>query len=123
MVFTMHRRDRHRLQTSAEIVDAAEQIVLTADLEGLTVAAVADAIGMTAGALYRYFPSRDAIVAAVELRVIVSLAAAVDRAVAAAAADDLARIVAVADGILGFARAEPTRYGLLSRMFAVPPET
>ena len=120
MSFTMNRRDRQRLETAAEIVDAAEQIVLTADLEGLTVAAVADAIGVTAGALYRYYPSRDAIVAAVELRVIVALAAAVDRAVAAADDDDLARIVAVADGIVGFARAEPTRYGLLSRMFAVP---
>jgi AcrR family transcriptional regulator len=116
----MTRRDRIRAQTSAEIVGAAEQIVLDADLEGLTVAAVAEAIGMTAGALYRYFPSRDAIVAAVQLRVIVRLAEAVDAAVASAVDDDVARIVAVGDGILAFARAEPRRYGLLSRMFAIP---
>lgn len=116
----MSRRDRQRARTTAEIVDAAEQIVLDADLEGLTVGAIATAIGMTPGALYRYFPSRDAIVGAVQLRVIVRLAAAVDEAMAGAGDDDVARIVAIADGILGFARAEPRRYGLLSRMFAVP---
>jgi AcrR family transcriptional regulator len=120
MRFTMDRRDRQRLHTAAEIVDAAERIVLRADLEGLTVHGVAEAIGMTAGALYRYFPSRDAIVAAVQLRVVVRLAAAVDDAVRLAPDDDLARIVAVGDGIVSFARAEPNRYALLARMLAVP---
>jgi AcrR family transcriptional regulator len=119
-MFTMERRHRKRLETAAEIVDAAEQIVLAADLEALTVQAIAEAIGMTAGALYRYFPSRDAIVAAVQLRVIERLAAAVDSAVAAAPEDPLARIVAVGEAIVAFARAEPVRYGLLSRMLAVP---
>ncbi len=114
------RRDRRRLETAADIVDAAEQIVQAADLEGLTVAALADAIGLTAGALYRYFPSRDAIVAAVQRRVIARVAAAVDAGVAAAPADDRSRIVAVGDAIVAFASREPVAYSMLSRMFAVP---
>ncbi|MEQ1569064.1 MAG: helix-turn-helix domain-containing protein, partial [Myxococcota bacterium] len=65
----MDHLTRRRAATAEEIVDSAEQLVLAADLESLTVQAIATGIGMTAGALYRYFPSRAAIVAAVQRRV------------------------------------------------------
>jgi AcrR family transcriptional regulator len=114
----MDRRARYREQTAAEIVDAAEALVLDSDLESLTVQQIARAVGMTAGALYRYFPSREAIIAAVQARVIEQLAADLDRG-AAADPDPLPRLAAVAAAILRFARQEPRRYGLLSRMLAV----
>jgi AcrR family transcriptional regulator len=115
----MDRRTRRHHQTAAEIVDAAEELVLDGDLEALTVQRIAAGVGMTPGALYRYFPSRDAILAAVQGRVILQLAAAIDGAADRAGPEPLARLVAVAGAVLGFARAEPRRYGLLSRMLAV----
>jgi AcrR family transcriptional regulator len=119
MLFTMDRRTRQREQVTAEIVEAAEQVVLQADLEGLTVQAIASALGMTPGALYRYFPSRDAVVAAVQARVVQQLAQATTQAIAEQEGA-LARLFAVARATLRFARQEPRRYGLLSRMLAVP---
>jgi AcrR family transcriptional regulator len=117
----MDRRTRQRRRTAAEIVDAAEEIVLGADLEALTVQRIAVAVGMTAGALYRYFPSRDAIVAAVQLRVIQRLAEAIDAATEPSAVHrPLPRLGAATAAVLAFARHEPHRYGLLSRMLAVP---
>jgi AcrR family transcriptional regulator len=115
----MDRRTRQRQQTAAEIVDAAEQVVLEADLEGLTVQAVASALGMTPGALYRYFPSRDAVVAAVQARVVEQLAQALEQAVSEVETP-LERLFAAAEATLRFARQQPRRYGLLSRMLAVP---
>lgn len=122
MVFTMDRRTRRHLATAEEIVDSAEQIVLTADLESLTVAGIARGLEVTPGALYRYFPSRDAIVAAVQARVVRALADAVGRAVAEVddPDPDLARLIALAQAVVGFARTEPVRYRLLSRMLVVP---
>lgn len=115
----MDRRARQRQQVTAEIVDAAEQVVLEADLEGLTVHAVASAMGMTPGALYRYFPSRDAVVAAVQARVVQQLAETLEVAVGEQQ-EPLARLFAAAEATLRFARQHPRRYGLLSRMLAVP---
>ncbi|MEZ4236330.1 MAG: helix-turn-helix domain-containing protein [Myxococcota bacterium] len=112
------RRTRQRQRTAAEIVDAAEELVLDADLDALTVQAIARGVGMTAGALYRYFPGREAIVAAVQARVIRDLCAAVDAA--EARPDPLARLGAAGRALLAFAQAQPRRYGLLSRMLAVP---
>lgn len=119
-MFTMDRRARQRERTAAEIVEVAEEIVLDADIEALTVARIAAGVGVTAGALYRYFPSRDAIVAAVQARVIRALAARLAAARAEAPSEPIAQLVAAAGAVLGFARAEPRRYGLLSRMLAVP---
>jgi AcrR family transcriptional regulator len=116
----MERRARKRQETAVEIVDAAERIVLADDLSALTVHAIAAAVGVTPGALYRYFPSRDAIVAAVQLRVIDRLVATVVAAIDAAPAQPLARIRAVGDALVAFARAEPTRYALLAAMMATP---
>lgn len=120
MTITMDRRDRRHQQTREEIVAAAEALVLAGDPESVTVHAVARAIGVTPGALYRYFPSRDAIVAAVEARVLADLAAAVDEAVAGAPPEPIARLIAASGGVLVFAKGSPHRYALLSRMLAVP---
>ena len=45
-----------------EIIDAALQLLGEVGLEGLTVSRIAEAVGLTPGALYRHFDSRDAIV-------------------------------------------------------------
>ncbi|MCL5734119.1 MAG: TetR/AcrR family transcriptional regulator [Actinobacteria bacterium] len=47
-----------------EIIDAALELLGEYGLEGTTVSRIADAVGLTPGALYRHFESRNAILAA-----------------------------------------------------------
>lgn len=111
------RRERARERTIDEIVDAAEALVLAADPGGFTVADIAAGLGMTAGALYRYFPGRQAILARVQARCLRSLA----RALAAAASDrPVASLLAQCGALVAWAGREPARYELLARMLAEP---
>ena len=52
-----------------EIVDAALRIIAGGGIAALTVATLAEEVGVTGGALYRHFPSTDAILEAVAERV------------------------------------------------------
>jgi AcrR family transcriptional regulator len=112
-------RDRNRARTTVEIVDAAEQIVASDGLDALTIGAVATRVGLTNGALYRYFDSREAILAQVEARVIADLGRASSDA-ASRHTDPLDRIVAATGALVAFSLAEPARYAVLSRMMAIP---
>ncbi len=120
------RMARRREQTRDEILAVAERLALDGDPEAVTVQAVARALGVSPGALYRYFPSRDAILAAVQARVVDELATAVDTALTAsfeaspAGACPVGRILAAGRALLGYAATSPNRYALLSRMLAVP---
>jgi AcrR family transcriptional regulator len=51
-----------------EIADAALRIIATRGITALTVAVLARELGLTGGALYRHYPSTDAIVEAVAVR-------------------------------------------------------
>lgn len=121
MGFTMSRRARQRQQTAEEIVDAAEALVISADPGALSAHGIARALGVTPGALYRYFPGIDAIVARVQARVVGSLFARIDAGVGAVPAEQpLARLIAATEAVLAFAAAEPGRYALLAKMLAEP---
>lgn len=108
---TTHRR------TAEEIVDSAERRVLEEDPASITVASIARGLGMTAGALYRYFPSREAILARVEARCLASLADALAGPIASG--DPLVDLSAQSGAFVAWARREPGRYRLLARMLAV----
>jgi len=112
------RRGRVRTRTVDEIVDSAEALVLAGDPGGFTVADIARGLGMTAGALYRYFPSREAILARVQARCLRSLAAAL--AATEAPVDPWRRLAAQADAFVAWTQREPRRYELLARMLANP---
>ncbi len=59
---TMHTR--HRLQRRREaIVDATRRIIATDGLAGVTMQSVADRAGAATGTVYRYFPSKVALLA------------------------------------------------------------
>ena len=58
-------RDRRRAQTRTRILDAARARVATGGIDALTLGAIADALDLTAAALYRYFPNKDAVLAAI----------------------------------------------------------
>jgi len=56
------RRDRLRAATVREIKDTARAMLVAEGPQGLTLRAIAREMGMSAPALYRYFPSRDELV-------------------------------------------------------------
>lgn len=102
-------------------MDAAEALLLAGDPESISAHAIARAVGVTPGALYRYFPGIDAIVARVQARVITHLWATVDASMARAPEGaGLIRVVAATDGLLAFAESCPAEYALLAKMLAVP---
>ncbi len=103
------------------ILDAAMGIVAAEGFDALTVTRLADALDLTAGALYRYFTSKDEIVAALQAR---GLAAIRQRFVEqqagwtlprAATQAALCRLVASARFYLALGHEEP----LLSRWIGV----
>jgi AcrR family transcriptional regulator len=56
------RRERARVETAADIIRVARQVLVEQGSEGLALRAIARDLGMTAPALYRYFPSREDLV-------------------------------------------------------------
>lgn len=59
---------RSHEERRVEIVDAALRLIASRGIASLTVAALASELGLTGGALYRHFPSTDAILDAVSER-------------------------------------------------------
>jgi AcrR family transcriptional regulator len=57
------RRERLRTATVAEIKDLARQLLVGGGTPAISLRAIARDMGMTAPAIYRYFPSLDALVA------------------------------------------------------------
>jgi len=96
-------------------------------LEALTINGLARAVDYTPGALYRYFPSRDALVVALQLEVLqgwgTQVARVRERCVAAPVAGATAALLApLAMGTLyrELSVAEPARYALVSAMLGDP---
>ncbi len=59
----LSRRDRRRLDTRAEILSAARELLLEVGPEGLSLRQVARRADFSPAALYTYFPNRDSLVA------------------------------------------------------------
>ena len=124
MATTLSRRDRVRAATVTEIKDTARRILVAEGPEGLSLRAIAREMGMTAPALYRYFPSREdlvgSLIADLYDELTATLAAAGDSAddaagVAGAAvpADPRAQITAASRAFRSWALAHPREFGLL----------
>lgn len=119
MVF-MNRRARVREQTKEEIVEAALASIEDGDPEALTIHGVARTVGVVPGALYRYFGSREILIAAVQARVVGDLVEEVRTPLEAWRSSPLSAVAGVAAAVVRYAARAPGRYALLSRMFAIP---
>jgi AcrR family transcriptional regulator len=105
------RRERLRAQTVAEIKAAAMAQVCEGGTESMSLTAIARSMAMSAPALYRYFDSRDELLA--ELAVDIHLALGdVLEAVATRRTSPAARIRAVANAYRDWALAHPHAYHL-----------
>jgi AcrR family transcriptional regulator len=69
--FVLHARQRN--DKTEAILDAAMQLAAAGGLETLTLSRVAASLGVVTTALYRYFPSKDALLAALQRRAVVAL--------------------------------------------------
>lgn len=97
-------------------------LIADAGLAGLSMTKLADAVTYTPGALYRYFPSKDALLSQLVVRTLadVRLHGARVLSLLPASASPLARVVALSLAYRAFAKAEPQRLGLLAMTMAEP---
>lgn len=115
-------RERRHDDNLRRILDEAMRQVEENGFGALSVNKLADAVDYTPGALYRYFGSKDALLAALIGRVLAEVREDLARAEARlpAKAPPLAHVVALVDGYRAFARREPHRFGLLAMSLAEP---
>ena len=123
------RRSRKRQARIEGILDMAMALLSEGGLDALTTHALAKRLDLSVGALYRYFPSKGAIIAALERRVVAELGAELGEILEraerhwSACSDDWARlasIIAVAAGFRERAAARPERMRLIGRIMAEP---
>ncbi len=107
-------RARRRRANRERILDAALEIASRDGLDSLSVKKVADAADYTPGALYRYFPSKGALMAAVATHVISGLGSTLSKV----EGSGLSRVRAQVDAYVRFSRDEPHRFALITNMFA-----
>src|SRR5215217_2469823 len=120
-------RARVRPEMSQEIKEVARKHVAS-DGANLSLRAVARDMGIVASALYRYFPSRDALLTALIIDAYDALGAEATRAEVAVPRDELRnRWLAICRAVRTWALEHPAEYGLLYGNpvpgYAAPPET
>lgn len=123
------RRALHRAQRTEHILETALELLVEEGLEALTVHRVARQLDVTAGALYRYFPSKDALLAELQVRFIAEIQLAFEDhwsrlaeplAELPPGAAALARIFAAARTWLELHDRHPARTRLLAQVLAEP---
>ncbi|MEU3980568.1 TetR/AcrR family transcriptional regulator [Streptomyces sp. NPDC026672] len=119
-------RARLRAETAEEIRAIAKRH-LASEGANLSLRAVARDAGLVPSALYRYFPSRDALLTALITDAYAALAANAKAAEAEVSRDDLrARLLALSHGVRSWALDHPAEYALIYGSpvpgYAAPPE-
>ncbi|MDG3012007.1 TetR/AcrR family transcriptional regulator [Rhodococcus sp. D2-41] len=107
-------RARARVQTMSDILRIGRTHLSRHGAAALSLRAVARDLGVVSSAVYRYVPSRDALLTMLIEDAYTDLGAATTTAERAVPRDRYRdRFLAVADAVRGWALAEPARYGLL----------
>jgi AcrR family transcriptional regulator len=107
-------RERARAELIAEITDTARAHLGEHGAAGLSLRAVSRDLGMASSALYRYFPSRDALLTTLIIDAYTALSDACDAAHAEVDPSDLlGRWRAIAHAVREWARGHPHDYALI----------
>lgn len=120
------RRARARERRLDEIVTAAMEIVRADGLDALTTHRVAERLDVAVGALYRYFPSKAAMLGALERAALEALGAHLTRSLDEAEGAFRGRGAALASLVLAgraygrFTREHATEAGLIGQLVADP---
>ncbi|WP_166436435.1 TetR/AcrR family transcriptional regulator [Tsukamurella asaccharolytica] len=119
-------RERARAELTAEITRSAREQLQEVGAAALSLRAVARDLGLASSAVYRYFPSRDALLTALITDAYNALGDAVEAA-ADAAVEPRARWIAAARAVRAWALHHPHEYTLLYGSpvpgYHAPPET
>jgi AcrR family transcriptional regulator len=106
-------RARARAELTAEIKATARRQLAEVGAPGLSLRAVARELGMVSSAVYRYFPSRDALLTALIVDAFDAVGQAAEDAVEGLADDVLVRWRALARAIRAWALEHPHDYALV----------
>ena len=110
---TVSRRERLRAQTLQEIEDSSFAIIDAEGVHALTIAALGRSMAMSAPAVYRYFPSRDALIAHLITLSYQQLTAAMAQAVEGNRRAPRTRIRLLVAAYRDWALSHRRRYGML----------
>jgi AcrR family transcriptional regulator len=109
----MNRRERLRAQTFQEIEDSSFAIIDAEGVHALSIAAIARSMAMSAPAVYRYFPSRDALIAHLVTRSYQQLATAMSQAAEGTRRAPRTRVRLLVAAYRDWALRHRRRYGML----------
>ncbi|HEY1101316.1 MAG TPA: helix-turn-helix domain-containing protein [Myxococcota bacterium] len=124
-----NRRAKRRAFRRDEILRTALDLVTEGGLDAVTTTELAKRTGAALGALYRFFPSKAAVIAALQASALENLSADLCAAVAEASARAessparvraLAPIIAMADLFFAQHAREPARYRLIDEVMSKP---
>lgn len=117
------RRERGRQEMRTAILKAAADIFEAQGIDGLTIRAVANAVGYSPGAMYEYFDSKEAILTTLYFEGTDGLGGFCERAVTGLPPDASAvdGIVALGQAYRAYALAHPDLYRLVFGGFKKPP--
>ncbi|MEV4760426.1 TetR/AcrR family transcriptional regulator [Micromonospora sp. NPDC049559] len=107
------RRERLRTATVSEIKDGARRLLVTGGPQAISLRAIARDMGMTAPAIYRYFPSLEALVRALAGDLYDELRRVVEAASAAAGDDPLDQLAAMSRAFRHWSVAHPVEFALI----------
>ncbi len=107
------RRERLRAQTFQEIEDSSFAIIDADGVHALSIAALARSMAMSAPAVYRYFPSRDALIAHLVTLSYQQLTTAMSQAVEGNRRAPRTRVGLLVDAYRDWALRHRRRYGML----------
>jgi AcrR family transcriptional regulator len=111
---SVSRRERLRAATVDEIMQTARRLLVEDGSAAITLRAIARSIGLTAPALYRYFPSLDELVNALCAELYDELSDHLEQARDACPADDVTgRLYAVCRAFRRWSVAHPAEFGLM----------
>jgi len=109
----MNRRDEARAATLAEIKRAARRLLVQGGVGAIGLRAVAREVNLTAPALYRYFPSHEALVTELIADLYDELTTALMELSCEGEGDLGAQLYLLANGLRDWALAQPAEFALL----------
>jgi len=95
-----------------EILDAAEQLFVAEGYEGTTIRKIADAVGVSAGALYRHFPDKACILQEISRRTL-ELLRATNQEIAVRPLDPAVRVRQMLEAYMSWGLAHSNAYQLV----------
>lgn len=107
------RRERLRIATLSEIKDGARRLLVTGGPQAISLRAIARDMGMTAPAIYRYFPSLDALIVALAGDLYDELRESVEQARDAAGDDPAGQLGAMARAFRSWSIRHPAEFTLI----------